>query len=57
VLDQYVSEGVGELALEKLKALLDLKYHNINDAIAVLGPAASIKETFVSFQKHLYTDS
>ena len=57
VLDQYVSEGVGELALEKLKALLDLKYHNINDAISVLGPAASIKETFVGFQKHLYVDS
>lgn len=54
VLSQYVHEGVGELALEKLTGLLDLKYHSINDAVDVLGSPAEIRDVFVGFQKYLY---
>lgn len=54
VLAQYIKEGVGELALEKLSSLIDLKYHNTNDAAAELGEPAGILEVFVGFQKYLY---
>lgn len=55
VLSQYVKEGVEELSVEKLSDLLDIKYHNINDAVAELGQPKSIRETFIGFQKYLYT--
>ena len=54
VLSQYIKEGVGELAIEKLTDLIDLKYHSTNDAVAELGAPALIREVFVGFQKHLY---
>ena len=54
VLSQYIKEGVGELAIEKLSDLISLKYHSTNDAVAELGAPASIREVFVGFQKHLY---
>lgn len=54
VLEQYIKEGVGELAAEKLSDLLDLRYHNVNDAVAELGSPAGIREVFVGFQKYLY---
>ncbi len=54
VLAQYINEGVGELALEKLSGLIDLKYHNTNDAVEELGEPAGIREVFVGFQKYLY---
>lgn len=54
VLQQYVKEGVGELAQEKLPNLIDLKYHSIRDAATELGSAAGIREVFVGFQKYLY---
>jgi type I restriction enzyme R subunit len=54
VLAQYVSEGVGELAMEKLADLLELKYQSTNDAVAELGAPATIREVFVGFQKYLY---
>jgi type I restriction enzyme R subunit len=56
VLSQYVSEGVDELGFEKLAALLRLKYHGINDAVAELGPADQIREVFVGFQQYLYAE-
>lgn len=56
VLDQYVSEGVGELSQEKLPDLLELKYNSVRDAAIQLGGAASIKDVFVGFQKYLYED-
>lgn len=56
VLSQYVKEGVGELAIDKLEELVDLRYHNINDAVAELGVPATIREVFVGFQKYLYQD-
>ncbi|MCK9917772.1 DEAD/DEAH box helicase family protein [Microbacteriaceae bacterium K1510] len=56
VLAQYVSQGTEELDREKLGALLDLKYGSVNDAIATLGDAGAISDTFVGFQRFLYAD-
>ena len=55
VLAQYIKEGVRELDPDKLKPLLELKYHAVHDAIAELGNVASIRETFISFQQYLYS--
>jgi len=55
VLEQYVKQGVRELDSDKLKPLLELKYHAIQDAIAELGNVASIRETFIGFQQYLYS--
>lgn len=54
VLSQYVKEGVGELAVEKLSGLINLKYHTTNDAVQELGTPTGIREVFVGFQKYLY---
>ncbi|HEY1935574.1 MAG TPA: DEAD/DEAH box helicase family protein [Acetobacteraceae bacterium] len=55
VLSQYVREGVGELDQAKLPQLLELRYRAINDAASELGGVAKIREAFVGFQAHLYT--
>jgi type I restriction enzyme R subunit len=55
VLGQYVKEGVGELDQAKLPALLELKYHAVNDAVVQLGKIALIRELFIEFQKYLYS--
>ena len=57
VLTQYVKEGVDELSQEKLKGLLELKYHSIHDATVTLGNAAEIRQIFIGFQKHLYQEN
>jgi type I restriction enzyme R subunit len=54
VLGQYVAVGVDELAQEKLKDLLKLKYHALADAIAELGRPDEIGKIFAGFQKYLY---
>ena len=54
VLDQYIRQGVGELDDEKLPHLIDLKYHAVADAVAELGQVGTIREMFISFQRHLY---
>jgi type I restriction enzyme R subunit len=55
VLSHYVSVGVQELNLDKLKPLLLIKYHNsIQDAVADLGNPEDIGRVFAGFQKHLY---
>lgn len=54
VLDQYIREGFGELDRAKLPQLLELKYHNINDAVAELGEVPEISTAFVEFQQFLY---
>ena len=46
--------GVDELDDNKLPDLIELKYHAVADAVAVLGSVADIRETFIGFQKHLY---
>lgn len=54
VLSQYVKEGVGELAQNKLPDLLDLEYGTVGEAAALLGGVPAIRDAFVGFQKHLY---
>lgn len=54
VLGQYVQVGVDELAQDKLKDLLKLKYHALADAIAELGRPEEIGKIFAGFQKYLY---
>ena len=55
MLSHYVSEGVEELAVEKLTPLLRLRYHDaIADAVADLGPAEEIRSLFNGFQRFLY---
>ncbi len=54
VLGQYIQEGVGELASEKLPQLLQLKYRAVEDASKMLGTIAQIRKAFVEFQKQLY---
>ncbi len=54
VLGHYVARGVGELALEKLPQLIELKYNALGDAVAELGSVAHIRDVFTGFQRHLY---
>lgn len=56
VLSHYVSVGVDELDVEKLKPLLTLKYHSIADAVKDLGKPNEIGEVFSGFQKYLYQE-
>lgn len=57
VLSDYVSEGVEELAMEKLTPLLRMKYHDaIADAVADLGPAKEIRSLSTGFLRFLYED-
>ncbi len=55
VLSKYIESGVEELDQEKLPNLLELKYHAISDAAELLGGVEKIRDTFISFQKFLYT--
>jgi len=55
VLSKYIETGVEELDQEKLPKLLELKYSSINDAARILGGAEIIKQTFIAFQKFLYS--
>lgn len=56
ILDHYVARGVGELSIDKLRPLVDLKYHSINDAAPELGPPGKIRKVFIEFQQHLYSE-
>ena len=51
VLAQYVKQGVGELDQEKLGALLELKYHTIDDAAEELGSISAIRMPSSAFRK------
>ena len=55
VLDHYIEQGVGELDEEKLPVLLELKYHSVGDAVSELGRVDQIRDLFVGFQEHLYS--
>lgn len=50
-----MKKGVGELSDDKLKPLIELKYNTIADAKKVLGSPVVIPETFIGFQKYLYS--
>ena len=54
ILEKYVEDGVRELAVAKMRSLIELKYNTISDAAEELGSPAAIRETFFGFQKHLY---
>ena len=55
VLAHYVSDGVDELASEKLSSLLKLRYQNsMADAEKDLGRATEIRSLFSGFQRYLY---
>jgi type I restriction enzyme R subunit len=57
VLSHYVRVGVEELNKDKLKQLLQLKYHgSIQDAVEDLGNPAEISNVFVGFQRWLYME-
>ena len=54
VLSKYEEKGSEELDEDKLPILLNLKYHAIADAIAILGGVDDIRKIFFAFQKNLY---
>ena len=55
VLAQYVKVGIRELDQSNVTPLIKLKYNDsLSDAIADLGPADQIRNTFTGFQKFLY---
>jgi type I restriction enzyme R subunit len=54
ILDKYVEDGVQELAANKMRSLVELKYNTISDAATEFGSPAVIRDTFIGFQKHLY---
>ncbi|MEY4519397.1 MAG: hypothetical protein RLZZ499_1997, partial [Cyanobacteriota bacterium] len=49
VLEQYIKVGVEELDRAKLPQLLELKYHDIRDAIEELGSVAKIGKYLSGF--------
>ena len=55
VLSNYIEAGVEELDQEKLPKLLELKYQTINETSQILGGPDKIRETFISFQRFLYS--
>ena len=55
ILSKYVIDGVSELSLSKMRSLLELKYHSVSDAASLFGSATVIRNTFIGFQKHLYS--
>ncbi|MBD2087893.1 type I restriction endonuclease subunit R [Coleofasciculus sp. FACHB-542] len=55
VLDQYIKEGVRELDQDKLPQLLELKYHDLRDAVVDLGNVSDIRRVFIGFQEYLYS--
>ena len=55
VLNHYIEQGVGELDPSKLPDLLELRYHAMTDAVAVLGSAREIRDLFIGFQPYLYS--
>ena len=55
VLRNYVKDGVDELDITKLSATLTSKYGGIYAAQQELGNIEEIKNIFISFQQHLYT--
>lgn len=55
VLAQYVKAGVAELDTEKLRHLIELKYHALTDAVKELGDIQKIRSMFLGFQPILYS--
>ena len=56
ILEQYLHLGFKELDNEKLPKLIHLKYQSINKAKQVLGSVEDIRNLFVDFQQHIYSN-
>lgn len=56
ILGKYIEDGVQELATNKMRSLIELKYNTISDAATEFGSPAVIRETFIGFQRFLYED-
>ena len=54
VLSRYIVDGVEELSPQKMRTLLELKYHTVSDATELFGSTNKIRDTFVGFQQYLY---
>ena len=54
VLDTYEREGENELSLQKLKSLVNLKYHTMRDASEKLGEPSEIVRDYLELQQELY---
>ena len=54
VLQQYITQGYGQLWPKNLPELLKLKYGTINDSQRILGTLPKIRSMFIGFQKELY---
>jgi type I restriction enzyme R subunit len=58
VLQQYEKEGVKELNPDNLFALVNLRYHTLNDAVEELGAdGETIRDDFYKFQQFLYDEA
>ncbi|WP_318494422.1 type I restriction-modification enzyme R subunit C-terminal domain-containing protein [Photobacterium leiognathi] len=54
ILNKYIEDGVQELAVKKMRSLVELKYDTISDAAEAFGLPVVIRNTFVGFQTYLY---
>ncbi|WP_020560612.1 EcoAI/FtnUII family type I restriction enzme subunit R [Thiofilum flexile] len=54
VLSHYIDEGVGELADDKLKTFIELKYQGVRDMPDELGKVAGVRQLFLDVQQRLY---
>ena len=54
ITDLYVRAGVEELAMEKLSAIIALKYGSVQDGVTQLGSIEVAKNTFLNVQQRLY---
>lgn len=54
VLGHYVDNGVGELAADKLKSFVKLKYQTSRDMPPELGKGAGVRKLFYEVQERLY---
>ena len=56
IINLYVKEGVDELGIEKLPAIVTMKYGSIPDGMSVLGSVDVARRTFLNFQRNLYVN-
>jgi type I restriction enzyme R subunit len=55
VLKNYIEFGIDELDISKLSSIVSAKYGSVSSAPQELGDVSSIKNTFIDFQRHLYS--
>lgn len=54
ILDVYERDGEKELGMERLKGLVNIKYHTLRDAETKLGTAQEIVKDYLDLQNELY---